>query len=98
MSRAINLDLTEAAVRQACEDVDVQISVIELLEPSGVRLVCASTNGAATVRHKLRANVIDGPIKRSRIFEGGMQPYNANAPDAFDRLRRRLPSRDLIRR
>jgi len=98
MSRAINLDLTEAAVRQACDEADVQISVIESLEPSGIRLVCSSANGAAALRHKLRAKVIEGPIKRSRIFKAGMQPFNGNAPAAPGPYKPKSSSRDLFRR
>jgi hypothetical protein len=98
MSRAINLNLTEAAVRKACNDVDVEISVIEALEPSGIRLVCSSANGAAAVRHKLRTSVIDGPVKRSRMFQGGMQPFAQDAPAEPRRVKRDSPFRDPFTR
>jgi hypothetical protein len=77
MSRAMNINLSEDQVRQACEAVGAEISVIEKLEPSGIRLVCTSSEGATAVRHKLRTKMIDGPVRRSRIFAGGMQPYSA---------------------
>ena len=93
MSRAINLNLSEELVRQACETVGAEISVLEKLEPSGIRLVCTSAEGANAVRHKLRTKVIDGPVRRSRIFAGGMQPYSAH-----DRTAATTESRDKPRR
>ena len=66
MSRAMNINLSEEQVRQACDAVGAEISVIEKLEPSGIRLVCTSSEGATAVRHKLRTKMIDGPVKITR--------------------------------
>lgn len=80
MSRVLLLNLSEAEAEKACAALDVAISVMERLESGGVRLVCVSADGAAAMRHKLRSKLIDGPVKRSRVFSRGMQPYHSNAP------------------
>ncbi len=77
MSRVLLLKLSEAEATKACGDLGVGISVIETLDSGGVRLVCASAVGAASMRHKLRAKLIDGPVRRSRIFSKGMQPFSS---------------------
>lgn len=80
MSRVLLLNMSEAEAAKACGDQDVGISVMERLESGGVRLVCVSGDGAATMRRKLRARLIDGPIRRSRVYERGMQPYHSAVP------------------
>ena len=79
MSRVLLLNMSEAEATKACDNQDVAISVLEKLESGGVRLVCVSADGAAAMRHKLRTKLIDGLVKRSRAFAGGMQPYHAPA-------------------
>jgi hypothetical protein len=68
MSRALLVNQSEEAVTKACARFDVEISVLETLDSGGVRLVCVSSEGAALMRRKLRAKLIDGPVVRSRIF------------------------------
>jgi hypothetical protein len=94
MSRAMNINLSEELVRQACQAVGAEISVLEKLEPTGIRLVCTSAEGATAVRHKLRTKMIEGPVKRSRIFAGGMQPYSAHDRTAATSERRDAPRRN----
>jgi hypothetical protein len=84
MSRAMNLNVTEAYVVQLCKDLDIEISTIEKLESDGVRLVCASAGGAALLRYKLEDKLINGLVKRSRVFAGGMQPYRSAKPEVHD--------------
>lgn len=74
MTRAINLNLTEASVRETCAALAVVISVIEKLDGGGVRLVCSSSNGAEIIRDKLRGKIISGRVARSVIRSGAMQP------------------------
>jgi hypothetical protein len=74
MTRAINLDLAEAPLRDICADLGVAISAIEKLDGGGVRLVCASASGAAAIRKKLDDKIIAGKVTRSRILAGAMQP------------------------
>src|ERR1700761_7552355 len=73
MTRAINLDLTEASVRQGCETLGVRISMIEMLDSGGVRLVCLSADGAAIIRRELSAKIIAGRVERSRIYSSAQQ-------------------------
>jgi hypothetical protein len=80
MNRVLLLNLNEAEATKACGDQDVAISALEKLESGGVRLVCVSVDGAAAMRHKLRNNLIDGSVTRSRVFSRGMQPYHSNVP------------------
>ena len=89
MGRVLLLSLSEAEATKTCGDLGVGISVLEPLVSGGVRLVCVTSDGAARVRHKLRAKLIDGFVKRSRIYKGGMQPYHSPAPAEEPRSRPR---------
>ena len=80
MSRVLLLNLTEAEATKTCGDQGIGISVLEKLDSGGVRLVCVSADGAARMRHKLKAKLIDGPVTRSRIFSKGMQPFSSVMP------------------
>jgi hypothetical protein len=66
MSRVVNLDLEQPAVTVRCLSENVGISAIETLASGGVRLVCSSSVGAATIRRKLKAHVIQGDVTRQR--------------------------------
>ena len=66
MSRVIHLNLDEGVVVIRCLSEQVGISAIERLPQGGVRLVCMSSDGAARIRRKLKANVIDGDVRRER--------------------------------
>jgi hypothetical protein len=66
MSRVVHLNLEEGAVTTRCHSEKVGISVIEPLPAGGVRLVCMSSVGAATIRRKLKANLIAGEVTRER--------------------------------
>ena len=64
MSRVVQLSLDEAAVVTRCATEKVGISAIERLPQGGVRLVCISSVGAATIRRKLKAHLINGEVTR----------------------------------
>jgi hypothetical protein len=64
MSRVVQLSLDEGAVVTRCASEKVGISAIERLPAGGVRLVCMSSVGAATIRRKLKAHLIDGDVQR----------------------------------
>lgn len=66
MSRVVNLNLDEGVVVIRCMSEKVGVSAIESLPAGGVRLVCMSGEGAAKIRKKLKAYVIDGEIERER--------------------------------
>jgi hypothetical protein len=42
------------------------VSAIEHLPQGGVRLVCMSSDGAETIRRKLKAHLIGGEVTRAR--------------------------------
>jgi hypothetical protein len=66
MSRVVHLSLDEGVVVIRCLSEKVGISAIESLPGGGVRLVCMSGDGAALIRRKLKAYVIDGDVTRER--------------------------------
>ena len=66
MSRVVNLNLDEGVVVIRCMSEKVGVSAIESLPSGGVRLVCMSGEGAAKIRKKLKAYLIDGEIERER--------------------------------
>jgi hypothetical protein len=80
MSRVLLLKLDERQASRACDEQGIAISVCETLDSGGVRLVCVSADGAARMRHKLRAKLIEGPVQRSRVFSKGMQPFASGKP------------------
>ena len=67
MTRALNLAMTEADVIQHCRDKSIAISALEALPDGGVRLVCMSGYGAAQIRSKLKAHIIEGEVRRERF-------------------------------
>jgi hypothetical protein len=50
-----------------CLSEKVGISAIESLPGGGARLVCMSSHGAALIRRKLKAYVIDGEVRREPL-------------------------------
>jgi hypothetical protein len=66
MSRVLLLALSEADVMAECAQFTVSVSAIERLLGGGVRLVCSSSRGAATMRQKLQRHVIEGTVTRER--------------------------------
>ena len=64
MSRAMNLALAEAVVRQRCGDSGVSISAIESLPAGGTRLVCTTGDGADEIRLRLKDHLIPGPVRQ----------------------------------
>ena len=65
MSRAINLNLSEADAREQCSTRSIGISAIEPLPDGGVRLVCMSSEGAALLRRRLKAQIIPDTVRRT---------------------------------
>jgi hypothetical protein len=66
VSRVIHLTLDEGVVVIRCLSEKVGISAIESLPSGGVRLVCKSAEGAATIRRKLKSYLIEGEPERER--------------------------------
>lgn len=65
MSRALFLCLTEDEVIARCDAAKVGISALERLPAGGVRLVCMSIEGAATMTRKLKASLIADTARRA---------------------------------
>ena len=65
MSRALFLKLTEAEVIAKCDNEKVGISALEKLPAGGVRLVCMSSEGAATMTRKLKTSLISDTAQRA---------------------------------
>lgn len=65
MSRALFLSLDEGQVIAKCLAEKVGISAIERLPGGGVRLVCMSSDGAATMSRKFKGHLIAGDVKRT---------------------------------
>jgi hypothetical protein len=68
MSRAMNLTLPEAEVKQICLAQGVSISAIEPLQSGGTRLVCTTATGAEEMRLRLHGHIIDGAVTRHRFY------------------------------
>ncbi|GAA3888777.1 hypothetical protein GCM10022276_04870 [Sphingomonas limnosediminicola] len=66
MSRAIYLSLDEGVVVIRCLSEAVSISTIESLPGGGVRVVCASSEGAERIRRKLHEYILDDDATRHR--------------------------------
>jgi hypothetical protein len=64
MSRVMFVKLDEGAVVAGCLAAKVGISAIERLPSGGVRLVCMSSDGAATMTRKLKRHLIAGDVQR----------------------------------
>ena len=66
MSRVVMLSLDEDQVVSKCAAAEVGVSAIERLPEGGVRLVCMSSDGAETIRRKLKSNLIKTEPRRER--------------------------------
>ena len=65
MSRVLLVDLEEGQVVAKCLAEKVGISAIERLPAGGVRLVCMSSDGAATMTRKFKSQLIKTPVVRA---------------------------------
>ena len=65
MSRVLFVTLDEGQVVAKCLAEKVGISAIERLPAGGVRLVCMSSDGAATMTRKLKSHLIAGEVTRT---------------------------------
>ncbi len=68
MSRAMNLNATEAEVVDTCTQHKIVTTAVEALLPAGTRVVCQTSDGAAILRKKMKARLIEGSVKRSPRF------------------------------
>ena len=68
MTRAINLRMSAADVRDRCRESGVTISAIEPLKSGGTHLVCKTSEGADEIRLRLMNHVIHGTVQRHRFY------------------------------
>lgn len=64
MSRALNLDATEAQVTSMCARHKAEISAIEPLQSGGTRVVLKNGDAAAVVGRAFGAKLLTGPVTR----------------------------------
>jgi len=74
MSRALNLQLSEADVRARCHESGVSFSAIEPLRSGGTHLVCTTGDGADEMRLRLGDHVIHGVVQRFPFY-GARGPW-----------------------
>jgi hypothetical protein len=80
MSRVLFVHLEEGQVVARCLAEKVGIAAIERLPGGGVRLVCMSSDGAATMSRKLKTHLINNAVPRERhrpitpLWEAGARP------------------------
>jgi hypothetical protein len=63
----MNLKLTQVEVEAAVLKHGAVISAIEPLLPSGTRVVLTNAEQAASLRRKLKAQIIDGKVRRTPL-------------------------------
>jgi hypothetical protein len=64
MSRVLYVSLDEGDVVARCQSAKVGVSAIEALPAGGVRLVCMSSDGAATMKRKFKSQLIKEAVTR----------------------------------
>jgi hypothetical protein len=64
VSRVLHLDMSETEALKTCETASVGVSAVEKLPAGGIRLVCMSSDGAETLRTKLKKKLITGDVVR----------------------------------
>jgi len=70
MSRAINLALPMAEVRNLCARRGVSVSAIEPLPKGGTHLVCTTGDGADEIRLTLSDHLISRRVSRFPFYRG----------------------------
>jgi hypothetical protein len=71
MNRTLYLSIGEGEAVARCVKEKVGVSAIERLPSGGVRLVCMSGDGAATMRSAFKSKLIDGPVARDPLRPRG---------------------------
>jgi predicted xylose isomerase-like sugar epimerase len=67
MSRALNLNATQADVRAEADKRGARITSIEPLYPSGTRVVFANGDAAAAIARAFKSRVVHGPVVRTPL-------------------------------
>lgn len=64
MSRALNINSTEADITAACQAAGIGISTIERLVSGGTRVVLNNAFDAAVIAKTFKAKLLQGPVTR----------------------------------
>jgi hypothetical protein len=64
MSRALNINATEAHVLATCAKRNVPISAIEPLHSGGTRVVLNNADDTAVISRAYGSKVLTGPVRR----------------------------------
>lgn len=64
-SRAINVTVSEAEVREACSKHDLPISAIEPLLSGGTRVVMMDGDAAVKMRKVFKGKIVTGDVRRT---------------------------------
>ena len=64
MSRALNINSSEADVTAACQAAGIAISTIERLVSGGTRVVLNNNVDAASVAKTFKSKLLTGPVTR----------------------------------
>ena len=68
MSRAINIDVSQADVIAMCERHSITISAIEDLLDGGTRVVLMNSHDTAVIARAFKSSVIAGVVRRVSPF------------------------------
>ena len=66
MSRALNINTTEADVTAACQSADIAISTIERLLSGGTRVVFNNAVDTAKMAKAYKSKLLTGPVTRAQ--------------------------------
>lgn len=66
MSRALNVNATEADIKAACETAGITISTIERLLSGGTRVVFNNSVDAASMARTYKTKLLTGPVTRTQ--------------------------------
>lgn len=65
MSRALNINSSEADITSACQTAGIAISTIERLVSGGTRVVLNNAVDAASIAKTFKTKLLSGPVTRS---------------------------------
>jgi len=67
MSRALNINATQAHIVASCAKQQVEISTIEPLQSGGTRVVLLNSADTAAISKTYGSKVLAGPVRRMPI-------------------------------
>ncbi|MEP6785028.1 MAG: hypothetical protein ABI898_04720 [Sphingomonadales bacterium] len=71
LTRAINIEASEADVTAMCAKHNARVSAIESLMSGGTRVVLNTLDDATVIRKAYKSQLITGPVRRTRWVRNG---------------------------